>query len=1500
MPDPQDILDDPLLQNLPVVNGKKQIGPVVIDAKIGAGGMGAVYLGKHTRLNLTVAVKIMSDAFTGSPEFKQRFEREAHLAVSITHTNLIRCYDFNIEAGLYYMILEFIRGWNLLDLLKRRKGAGFTESEIYAVLTPVLDALAEIHRQRIVHRDIKPENVMVTEDGRVVMMDLGLAKVESNREINHAPDALSKLTISGMALGTPWYMSPEQWTDASDVTTASDIWSLGIMMYQLATSRIPWDTTTLNTVMMDVFKRDIPDPRTVAPHLSADFCEMLKRCVRKEPLDRPAALQIKEQFMRLEPQTPDGRFPFTIDDDRATVVLIPTIRMTASVGNTEKTLIYDAGSTSTPLAATIAQTHRPSQPNAVRRYGVALALIAVVGLGALALGVYIQGVRERNDQANIESQRLASAGQFKRALQDIALKQQAGAYSDALVLIKTARGFAITDEDKANISDIEAMVVAAFDAESNERITQATADYHANNYAAALQRLDAPVSDAFRVRAKDLRADIERRERLYKQFDNVAESLAADNIADARQTLTAVSAEPHDEDERARYDALSGETQRRESFASSVETARLALAKGDYLAADPAIADAEKHSASARDSETIAGLLNQRRRLALVEKLAKAESLRDSPDLALFSAAIQDASALIRNDDIEQRQRLDALIDLHRSRSFNVSLGAIEDAIRRKDMANAAERLEAIADLARTPDEINKINAVKSVIRRHQFDGHVAAAKAALTAGNLEVASKASASAHLVAQTDADERTLTDIEAAIESHQQGNYFNSLLTKLRASNDSKNWTQSQTIILEIEKLALSAQQRKTLEPLIVAARRGEFLDAFAVADKAIRAADRSAADAAITRAFEISPADANESRDWRKTAAASGNLAAAWSLYQTHDDREQLAAAATGGLPDAQYELGRRLLTESQSSSEPNAAAKAKRAVEWLTLAVDRKNIDATVLLADCFRSGLGVAKDVPRALKLYYSAAGDGRADAAARIGDIYFKGDGVPANPELAYRWYKQAADGGDLDGVSGVGVSLYLGRGIEKNVDAAIPHLTRASESNATAQYWLGICRINGTGIGQNINTGRELVMSAANANEPDALATVGGYHRTGDFPGERRPVNHIVALEFYAKAAAQGNVEAAVIAGEYYYDGTQVAKDSAKARAYFETASATGNTRALYRYAVCLLEGTGGPADTAGGIRFLFRAADSGETLAEAHLGGLYANGRFVERDAAKALTYLSRASSKDEPNGVYQLGLLYLNGNGIAADIQRATELLTRASDLGQMDAAYALGEIYHTGRLGPVNVAAAAKQFYRAAAKGHPAAQRMMGDYSLNGTGVRKNDASAAKWYSMSAAGGDATAMSHYGDCLRDGRGIARNMKAAFDQYKKSADLSDPDGRVNYGLCLENGTETAQNKSAAFKQYQLASSTGHPLATYHLGRCYRNAIGTTADNGLAFKAFLDAANRNNVDAQYETGVCYEKGLGTERNGREALDWYKKASRAGHLEARKKVTASGSPW
>ena len=211
---PNNLLSDPLLSALPTDGAYKRIGPVRLERRIGAGGMGAVYLGQHERLKLTVAVKIMADAFTSSPEFTQRFEREAHLAVSITHTNLIRCYDFNTESGLFYMILEYIQGWNLLDVLKRR-GGGLAESEIFAVLTPALDAIAEIHRQRIVHRDIKPENIMVTHDGRVVLMDLGLAKVEDNKQLHSGPDALTKLTMSGMALGTPWYMSPEQWTDSS-------------------------------------------------------------------------------------------------------------------------------------------------------------------------------------------------------------------------------------------------------------------------------------------------------------------------------------------------------------------------------------------------------------------------------------------------------------------------------------------------------------------------------------------------------------------------------------------------------------------------------------------------------------------------------------------------------------------------------------------------------------------------------------------------------------------------------------------------------------------------------------------------------------------------------------------------------------------------------------------------------------------------------------------------------------------------------------------------------------------------------------------------------------------------------------------------------------------------------------------------------------------------------------------------------------------------------------
>src|SRR5246127_4534758 len=205
---------------MPLASGTK-LGPYEIQSPLGAGGMGEVYRAQDTRLERTVAIKVLASHLSSSPEFKQRMEREAKAISSLSHPNICHLYDIGSQDGADYLVMEFLEGETLAERL--RKGA-MPMSEIIKIGTDVADALGFAHRQGIAHRDLKPGNIMLTQSG-AKLMDFGLAKPLGARNpaagsgaapsftavaTLSGPSPLSPLTTAGSVIGTIQYMSPEQ------------------------------------------------------------------------------------------------------------------------------------------------------------------------------------------------------------------------------------------------------------------------------------------------------------------------------------------------------------------------------------------------------------------------------------------------------------------------------------------------------------------------------------------------------------------------------------------------------------------------------------------------------------------------------------------------------------------------------------------------------------------------------------------------------------------------------------------------------------------------------------------------------------------------------------------------------------------------------------------------------------------------------------------------------------------------------------------------------------------------------------------------------------------------------------------------------------------------------------------------------------------------------------------------------------------------------------------
>jgi serine/threonine protein kinase len=259
-----------------MLSSGKQLGPYEIIALIGAGGMGEVYRARDTRLQRTVALKVLPPEVAADAARRQRFEHEARAASALNHPNILTVYDTGEQDGLAYIVSELIEGESLRDMLKR---GPLPQSRVVDLGGQVADALAAAHAADIVHRDLKPENIMVTRDGRAKVLDFGLAK-----QIDPAPKspdetAFLTRTSPGTVLGTAGYMSPEQ-VRIDKLDGRSDIFSLGVVLHECLSGRNPFERKTSVEAMTAILREDPPE---LPENVPAVLRQILGHCLEKEP-----------------------------------------------------------------------------------------------------------------------------------------------------------------------------------------------------------------------------------------------------------------------------------------------------------------------------------------------------------------------------------------------------------------------------------------------------------------------------------------------------------------------------------------------------------------------------------------------------------------------------------------------------------------------------------------------------------------------------------------------------------------------------------------------------------------------------------------------------------------------------------------------------------------------------------------------------------------------------------------------------------------------------------------------------------------------------------------------------------------------------------------------------------------------------------------------------------------------------------------------------------------
>ena len=284
----------------------QRIGPYEVLAKLGAGGMGEVYRARDTKLNRDVALKVLLASVAADPDRQARFVREARTVAALNHPNIVTVYSVEEAGETCFLTMELVEGQTLADLIPAH---GLPLDRLLKLAIPLADAMGAAHERGITHRDLKPANVMVSNDGRVKVLDFGLAKLKQDvLGMGGSVTTLQSkpLTGEGQIVGTVSYMSPEQ-AEGKPVDHRSDIFSLGVMLYRMATGELPFKGDSSMSTLSSIL-RDTPRPITdINPDLPRDLAKVVRRALTKDPEHRyQSAKDLRNELEELKQELDSG------------------------------------------------------------------------------------------------------------------------------------------------------------------------------------------------------------------------------------------------------------------------------------------------------------------------------------------------------------------------------------------------------------------------------------------------------------------------------------------------------------------------------------------------------------------------------------------------------------------------------------------------------------------------------------------------------------------------------------------------------------------------------------------------------------------------------------------------------------------------------------------------------------------------------------------------------------------------------------------------------------------------------------------------------------------------------------------------------------------------------------------------------------------------------------------------------------------------------------------
>lgn len=265
--------------------------------KLGSGGMADVYLADDLLLNREVAVKVLHPQFASDPSYIHRFLHEAQAAANLNHPAIVDVYDWGNDGELYYLVMEFVEGMDLKQVIQRE--GRLLPARAAEIAAEIASALQFAHQRKLVHRDIKPHNIFITNLGQVKVMDLGIARVGTG----------NGMTQTGMVMGTPQYISPEQ-AQGLSVDGRSDIYSLGVVLYEMVTGKVPFDDPNPMTVAYKQVKEEPLPPSALVPDVPPALEAIIMKAMAKNPANRyQTAQEMKADLLRFLDGLPVSAIP---------------------------------------------------------------------------------------------------------------------------------------------------------------------------------------------------------------------------------------------------------------------------------------------------------------------------------------------------------------------------------------------------------------------------------------------------------------------------------------------------------------------------------------------------------------------------------------------------------------------------------------------------------------------------------------------------------------------------------------------------------------------------------------------------------------------------------------------------------------------------------------------------------------------------------------------------------------------------------------------------------------------------------------------------------------------------------------------------------------------------------------------------------------------------------------------------------------------------------------